>query len=299
MMWVSTIAGTLLILVALRDIFHTLWHPGGFGRLSRVVFGSIWRVSKLGPRDGGSVAIAGPLGLLVTISVWAVLVSVGFGLLYLPHMPRDFYFGSSLVPQLSSDLVASLYLSLVALTTLGLGDIQPATPLLRLLVPVEALLGFLLLTAGISWILQLYPALNRRRALSRRLTSMARCDAARVVATGEPSIAVAHLESVRGELATVEVDLVQYGESYYFRELRADLSLAAALPQVMDLVAAGTRSSSAEVRNAAAMLDDGLREFLTLLREDFLGDVGDVEATMGAFAADHLQLAQRAGRDGR
>lgn len=289
MTWILSIAGVVLILIALRDIFHTLWHPGGFGTLSRFMFASTWRLTRLSHRGSRSTELAGPLGLLGTLAVWTSLLGLGFGLLYLPHMPEGFYFGSSLEPETSSDLVASLYLSVVALTTLGIGDVQPATPLLRLLVPTEALLGFLLLTAGISWILQLYPALIRRRALARRLTTMARHRAAEVVQTGEASIAVQHLEGVRSELAAVEMDLVQYGESYYFRESDSDLSLAAAMPHIADLAAAGERASSPEVRNAAVMLGSGLEELLGLLRRGFLGEVGDQRATLTAFARDHHQ----------
>ena len=289
MTWILTVAGVLMILIALRDIFHTLWHPGGFGTLSHVLFAITWRAVKFASRGSRSSGLAGPLGLLLTLSTWALLLVVGFALLYLPRMPADFFFGSSLMPGRSSDVLASVYLSVVALTTLGLGDIQPATPLLRLLVPTQALLGFVLLTAGISWILQLYPALNRRRALARRLTTMARHAVRDVIATGKSSIAVQHLEAVRAELAIVEVDLLQYAESYYFRETDRDVSLAAALPYVAELVTAGQRSSSFEVRNAAALLEDGLAEFVTLLRRGFLGAAGDVEATLAAFAQDHQQ----------
>lgn len=289
MTWILTIVGVGLIAIALRDIFHTLWHPSGFGTLSRLVFAAIWRIAK--PRKGGrSTELAGPVGLLATLAVWTLLLIAGFCLVYLPQMPQGFYFGSSLRPGVSSDVVASLYLSMVALTTLGLGDIQPATPLLRLVVPLEALLGFVLLTAGISWILQLYPALIRRRALARRLTTMARHAADEVVATGEPSVAVQHLEGVRDSLAAAEMDLVQYAESYYFREQLSDLSLAAALPYVATLAAAGERSASSEVQQAAAMLGGGLSAFLDVAR-GYLGDDLDAGLTLSGFAADHDHVA--------
>ena len=266
MTWIVTTVGVGLIVIALRDIFHTLWHPSGFGTLSRLVFASMWRIGKLSRGRSRTSELAGPVGLLATAAVWTFLLVAGFALIYLPRMPADFYFGSSLRPGVSSDTVASLYLSVVALTTLGLGDIQPASPLLRLVVPLEALLGFVLLTAGISWILQLYPALIRRRAFARRLTSMARHAADEVVATGEASVAVQHLEGVRDSLAAAEMDLVQYAESYYFRERLPDLSLAAALPYVATLVAAGERSTSPEVRQAAGMLGSGLSAFLDVAR---------------------------------
>lgn len=278
-----------MILYALRDIFHTLWHPAGFGALSRMVFKLIWRVAKLTGRASPSMELAGPIGLLATLGVWTASSVLGFGLIYLPRMSDGFYFGASLQPQMSSDVAASVYLSTVAVATLGFGDIVPATPLLRIVVPLEALVGFVLLTAGISWVLQVYPALSRRRALARRLTTMTRCGAAEVVKTGEAGIAVQYLEGVRTELAAVEMDLVQYAESYYFRDVHSDVSLAAALPSVVALVAAGEKSSAPEVRNAAQMLGSGLEHLLILLRGEYLGEVGGVKATIAAFARDHQQ----------
>ena len=285
---ILTTAGVGLIVIAVRDIFHTLWHPSGFGTLSHVVFASMWRLVKLSRRGSTPNELAGPAGLLATAAAWALLLVGGFSLIYLPRMPQDFTFGATLQPAASSDVVASLYLSIVALTTLGLGDIQPATTLLRLVVPLEALLGFVLLTAGISWILQLYPALIRRRSFARRLTSMAQHAVDEVVATGEASVAVQHLEGVRSSLAEAEMDLVQYAESYYFRERLPALSLAAALPFVATLVAAGERSASPEVRQAAAMLGSGLSGFLAVAR-GYLGKDLDESLTLSHFARDHDQ----------
>lgn len=290
MTWVLTAAGTILILYVLRDIFHTLWHPSGFGALSRSVFRIMWRLTKLrSQRSSDSTELAGPLALLATLGTWALLSIIGFTMIYLPRMPDDFFFGSSLEPRAASDVLSSLYLSLVAVGTLGLGDVLPATPLLRVVVAVEALVGFVLLTAGISWVLQLYPALIRRRTLARRLTTMCRTEAREVVETGHASVAVQYLESVRSELATVEMDLVLYSESYYFRESQSDISLAAGLPFVVDLVAAGQRSSAPEVRQAAKMLSSALGELLALLRRDHLGEVGGDSETLVAFADDHQQ----------
>lgn len=282
-----TAVGVVVILCALRDIFHTVWHPAGFGGISRMVFRITWRATKL--RTSRTTDVAGPLGLLMMLGVWAALSVLGFALIYLPRMPDGFYFGSSLKPQGSSDVVASLYVSLVAIATLGFGDIVPATSTLRIVVPLEALMGLVLLTAGISWVLQLYPALIRRRALARRLTTMERCGAAEVVRTGKPSIAVQYLEGVRTELTAIEMDLVQYAESYFFRDVRSEVSLAASLSYVADLVAAGKRSSAPEVRNAALMLTAALDDLLALLRSKYLGEVGGEQETLVAFARDHQQ----------
>lgn len=199
----------VLVLVALWDIFYTLWHPGGFGRLSQWVFQLVWRVTKH-VVPGRTRQLAGPIGILGVVMLWTGLMVIGWTLAYLPHMPEGFYFGSALSPEQSSDALAALYLSLVTLATLGFGDVTPADPGLRLLTPFEALFGFVLLTAAISWILQVYPALGRRRSVAKRLSILRSGQATDVVAGGEPCVASRMLEAVTEGVIQVETDLLQY-----------------------------------------------------------------------------------------
>ena len=67
-----------------------------------------------------------------------------------------------LEPSERIDLLDSLYLSLVTVAALGYGDIVPTYAWLRLVSPLEALIGCALLTAAVSWILQIHPALARK-----------------------------------------------------------------------------------------------------------------------------------------
>ena len=54
-------AGLLVVLVALWDIFHTLWHPGGFGRIARWVFQLVWWATKH-VLPSHTRQLAGPIG---------------------------------------------------------------------------------------------------------------------------------------------------------------------------------------------------------------------------------------------
>ena len=63
---------------------------------------------------------------------------------------------------------SQLYLSLVTLVTLGYGDIVPTSDWLRILQQLEALTGFAIVTASLSWVISIYPALGRRRALANK-----------------------------------------------------------------------------------------------------------------------------------
>ncbi len=35
--WLVTLTGVAMVLIVLRDLFHTLWHPTRHGGLSRIV----------------------------------------------------------------------------------------------------------------------------------------------------------------------------------------------------------------------------------------------------------------------
>ena len=69
-----------------------------------------------------------------------------------------------------------MYFSLEVMTTLGLGDYAPEPTWLRLVVTIEALIGFGVLTASVSSIVLLHPALGRMRTLARQISMLARVE---------------------------------------------------------------------------------------------------------------------------
>ena len=284
--WAVSGVGLLVVALTLRDIFHTLWHPSGIGTLSTAVLVLTWR-ARTRVLPAGSRDLAGPLGLVAVVVSWTGLVVAGFVLVYWPHVPEGFTYGSSLTPGRSADLTEALYLSMVTVATLGYGDIQPATAALRVLAPVQALVGFVLLTAAISWVLQVYPALGRRRAFARRLSSMRVHGAAESVRTAHAAVATRMLDSVTEGVAQVESDLLQYAESYYFSEQDPALALPATLPYTLELVEAGRQSASKDVRSAAEVLAETVRALAERLDSQYLHRGGNVEQVLAAFAADH------------
>ena len=54
------------------------------------------------------------------------------------------------------------------------GDGAPLTTRLRILAPLQALVGFANFTAAISWLFSIYPALARRRHLAREISLLER-----------------------------------------------------------------------------------------------------------------------------
>lgn len=294
--WLISAAGGVVVLLVLRDIFHTLWHPQGFGVIAQAVFSGIWRVAGVFAPDRRRTPLTGPLGLLGTVLVWTLLMVVGWTLVYTPYMPDSFNFGSSLKPATAADLLSSIYLSLVTVTTLGYGDVTPDHPALRLLAPMEALIGFVLLTAGITWVLQLYPALARRRSLARHLFSLQRGGVADIVTTDHGGATVPILESVASRVAEVEMDLRQYRESYYFRDAEQSLSLAAALPVAFRLAEAGVQAHQPAVAAAAESLRSSI-DAVSHVLDATLRCGGGTDDILRAFAVAHGHAdAARPGR---
>ena len=89
--------GLILILAALRDIFHQLFHPGGSGRLSDALMSLLWRVFRwTASRHLGALGLAAPTALVVIIASWATLLVVGWALIYWPYMPQHFLYSTGL-----------------------------------------------------------------------------------------------------------------------------------------------------------------------------------------------------------
>lgn len=292
--WVVTAVGGLLVLAVLRDIFHTLIHPAGQGTLAKWTFSVLWRLSRSVRRRGsGTGDVVGPLGVVVVIGLWAALIVSGWALVYLPWLPQGLVYSQGLVPEQRSEVLDAFYLSLVSLTTLGFGDVAPQEGWLRVAVPLEGLVGFTLLTAVVSWVLQVYPALARRRELALRLQSLRRADPTGGWLDDDSPVAAGVLHGLAAEVSGVQVDLTQYAETYYFRDPPDVGSLPSALGVASDLAHRAAGSPRADVRLAGRTLGAALDDLADLLGSSFLPRGGTTTELLDAYAADHGKTPRR------
>jgi hypothetical protein len=292
--WVVTGVGLAVVLATLRDIVHTLWHPSGRGGLGRTVLAAVWRAGRARQGHRRASVLAGPLAMVVVVVSWVAAIVLGWTLLYWPHL-EGFFISEELRQTSRGGFLDALYLSMVTVATLGFGDIVPTEEWLRIAVPVQALLGFALLTATVTWVLQIYPALTRRRALAIRLSLLRRADAVRVLSEEDVPMAANLLEDLAGELVQARVDLTQYAETYYFRDGEESASLAASIGTAVQLAHAAERSPRPDMRFAGRLLDTALADFARLLDEQFLRVGGSTEAVLAAYTADHGHPVRGAG----
>lgn len=285
MAWFVTLLGAALVMVILRDVFHTIWHPTRHGGLSKLVMTGMWRLSSRLSTRRRAAGLAGPLGMVCVVMVWALTVAVGWALIYWPHMPESFTYSSSLVPAEHAGPVDALYVSLVMLATLGLGDIAPTAGWLRVAGPLEALVGFALLSATVSWVLGIYPALARRRALALRLSHVRRSGVTPQEFDSEWGAAL--LGGLASTVSVVTIDFLQYAESYYFYDGDENTSLPWQIGQAASLAERAASAGHPHVRASATILRRALDDLAAILDERFLRTGAATAGVFAAYAFDH------------
>lgn len=271
--WLLTVAGAVVVALALRDVSRTLFHPGTGGELSRWVMPALWTsLGNLGPKARSAV---GPLGLLAVILTWTTAVAFGFALVYVAWLPESYVVSDDLAPETQGGLADALYVSLTVQATLGFGDITPVEDPLRFASVTQALIGFGLVSAAISWFLAVTPVVQRMRAFTH-WTSVLRN------VPSESAGSTAELDDLAREVVEVRTSLEQYPQAFYFHSRDRRHSLGRAT-RWLDLRA--ERGESAVLRS---VLDD----LLETLRGPELLDRPE------ASAEETITLLERRGAEG-
>ena len=285
-----TAVGVVLVLGTLREVFHTLLHPGGRGIVSTAVFAGVWRLSgRLGDRWR---SLAGPLAMVLVIAAWIGATVLGWALVYVTSMPEAFTYASDLEPAQEDDLIDALYYSLTTQSTLGYGDITPDSGTFRLLAPLHATLGFGLFTMVVTWVLSIYPALHRQRAAASRAHAVGRARSRGEV--GSTATLARETERLADALHDVRVDLLQYPATFWFAAPGPTMSLAEAIPGLCALADVDTRHE--DVREAAAELAATLELLAGTIGEHLGMPEASRDDVLAAYRAHHgLGAADLAG----
>lgn len=151
----------------------------------------------------------------------------------------------------------------VTLVTLGLGDAAPASRGLRLLLPFQALIGFGLFTASISWVLGTYPVVGRRRTLAEQVCGLRQWqDRAGSFLKLNPFHVASVLHGIAVQLLTVQSDLVQFPVTYYFHAAHTEHDLVTWFPYVLQLAEAASKETDPTVAHSGHLLKYSLHELL-------------------------------------
>ena len=146
--------------------------------------------------------------LLVAVSI--VLVIIGYALIYFPGMPEKFNFGSE---GPGPRFVEAIYFSGTTLTTVGFGDISPRATEMKIVAIIEAVSGFGLISLTVTYLIVVYSALERKRAVALSLYHSAE-GGADVVGFIKHHFVAGRLSGMSATLRTAARDLQEILESH-------------------------------------------------------------------------------------
>jgi hypothetical protein len=168
--FIYTSAGFVLLALIIFDIYATVLHSSArYGPVGESLNRSVWRVTRAAAfrlsraNRHRLLNMVGPLLLPLLISTYVVLLVIAFALVYYPHVPSGFNFSTG-HPEPS--WVDAVYFSGVALTTVGYGDVVPREAYLRFLALFESASGLVVISLAITYMLTVYTALERKRAVA-------------------------------------------------------------------------------------------------------------------------------------
>lgn len=167
---IFTAAGVSLLLLIAFEIYSTVLHATAhFGPIGERLNRTVWRAtcfvaSKLSrTRKHKMLNAVGPVLMPMLVTVFILILILSFALIYYPRMPAQFTFNT---PPDTPRFVNAIYFSGVTLTSVGYGDIVPRTTAMRFTAMLESASGLALISLGISYLLMVYRALERKRAVA-------------------------------------------------------------------------------------------------------------------------------------
>ncbi len=236
------------------------------------------------------ITLGGPIIFLAIVSTWALLIIFGFALIYWANL-QIFVPVPGVDPSLPKTFFDAFNLSLGALITIS-GDYDSNSKLIRLLMGAEAVIGFGLLTAAVSWLLSIYPVLEQRRSLAHRATLMHAAEerAEASVFDFPCSDLAALLLTITEEITKLRNSMSQFPVSYYFHGGEKETALPGILEYVRGIGEKATRAHDASVRIAGIMLSGAIIDYLEFLAQVYLRmPSDDIPAVLRAYARDQLR----------
>ncbi len=214
------------MLLALIDLFLTvLYARAGAGFISDQVARSIWRLfcwasRAFGRRRAVVLSLSGSFVVVSLVGVWAAILTVGAGLIIHPYLGTSVRSsgGSN-----STDFLTALYAGGSSMSLVGSGNYSGETPVFRMVYLLNSLIGMSVMSLALTYIMQIYSALQKRNAfgLGMHLMSRGTGDAAILIQSlgprGRFSAGLNSLASAAESMVNVREAHDFYPVLFYFR----------------------------------------------------------------------------------
>jgi len=168
------VLGAVLVLIVAQDVFVTVLFPAsGRGIIRKPLSSTIWHLFRAIAKRAGYhrrrniLAYCGPTEIAAVLTVWFVLLIIGWAMIYQPVLGTAIRASSGGVTDTS--WATAIYYSGYLITTLGTGGVVPKTGLYRLLAILETASGFVTISMVITYFMSVYSSLTTRNAFAQGL----------------------------------------------------------------------------------------------------------------------------------
>jgi hypothetical protein len=258
--------GVAVICIVLLDVFESILVPRpspGRHRLARYIVRPTWRLWRwLGERTraeglsrDGFYGLYAPAAAVLSLTVWLVLLVLGYGLLL-------FAVRGELDPA-PSNLGSAMYFAGTSVLTLGYGDIVASGPLARGVSLVAAANGLGLVALVITFLFSLFASYQRRERLVVTLSARAKAppSAVTLLESYARLDMVDQLPALFAEWEQWEAEVLDSHVAYpllgYFRSSHDNVSWLSALGAVLDAAALVLTTVKALPRGQAELTKRG------------------------------------------
>lgn len=224
---IEQVVGGALIALVILDVFLTvLYARMGTSIVARRLVCWGWQAARAASKPlrrfrSGVLGFAGPVLLVLSIGLWVLALTCGAAMIVHPRLAQSIR--SNTGGPVPTDFVTALYVTGDLMSTAGTSDLAPATPAFRLFLTFLSFLGISVLTLSITYVLEVYNALQRRNTcvLKVHLATGNTGDAAELIASlgpgGRFDTGYTHLAESAAEVIGLKESHHFYPVLFYFR----------------------------------------------------------------------------------
>lgn len=223
---VEEVVGALLVVAAGLDVFLTVLYARigttgaarfGTGVISAKIAERVWRAFRaMAPRFGryhdDVLSFSGSVIIVLYVVAWIGMILLGSAMIIHPQLGMSIATSSGPTP---TGFATALYVAGGALSTAGTSGFTPRTDALRVILALEPFVGMSVLSLTLTYLMQLYGALQRRNTLALKVKMLAggTADAAELLAGLG---AQQHFESGYTTLAELGAEVTNLNETHAF-----------------------------------------------------------------------------------
>lgn len=290
---VEQLLGLALVAAVLLDVFLTVLYPRlgtsimsfHLGRLTWRLFQAVARRSR--QRRGIILSFCGPVNLLVLVGFWILALTVGTALVIHPALGTSVATSHGATPR---DFISAMYAGGSSIALVGASDFAPRSSAFRLFYLFNSLVGIVIVSVTLTYLMQVYTALLYRNTLAVQvhLASWETGDAAELLAhlvpEGQFASGYTTLSDLAARVCAAKEEHHFYPVLFYFRFREPHYAVSrfsfVCLDTVTLIRTALDERRAAWLREsvAVAQLWEGSLELVRKLTSTFLRESPDLDA---------------------